>query len=78
METVQKMDSYTAVFNADDSDLAKAKERFIKTVDEKSFNKQIQPCLDMGLMSIFEQEPTVEIGYYIVQLAYYVNVRIYG
>lgn len=78
METVQKLDSYTATFNSDDEDMAKAKEKFIKTYDEKSFNENIQPYIDKGLMSIFNTEPTNEIGYYLVNLTYYVNVRLYG
>ena len=78
METVQKMDSYTDTFNSNDDDMAKAKERFIKTYSEESFNKNIQPFIGKGLMSIFNTEPTNEIGYYLVNLAYYVNVRLYG
>jgi len=72
----QQTDDFTAVFNCREEELKKAKKQYIKVMGEKSFNKVIQPYIDKGIMSIFEDNPTKETAYYVVTLSYYVRQRL--
>lgn len=69
MTKKKKMGDYVAVFNSRDCDRKKAKKIFIKAFDKDTFQREIQPSLDEGLMSIFKKEPTPERVFYVKHLS---------
>lgn len=68
------MDSGFALFNchinAADS---RAKKAYIDTWGQKSWYKHIQPCWDVGIMSIFNVKPNKLRKWYIEKVTEYVN-----
>ena len=49
------MDDYTAVFNCKNSDIDFAKAEYIEAFGEESFEENIQPFIDNGIMSFFNE-----------------------
>lgn len=55
---------YVVFFNQNEEARKKAKDDFIKKYDIITFNNEIQPYINKGIMSIFDEKPNKYIKYY--------------
>jgi hypothetical protein len=70
------MDTYTAVFNCDETDRDKARRAFNRRFGAGRYKQHIAPIVRKGIMSIFSDAPTEETLFYAETLAAIVNKRI--
>ncbi len=63
-----------AVFNLHINDAeSKAKQAFVKRFAQETFDSEIQPFIDKGIMSIFNTKPTEHTRWYVEAVGIFVN-----
>ena len=68
------MNPYFAVFNSHVNDAkVKAKQMFIELHGQKKWDEQLQPFLDKGAMSIFDEDPNQYTRAYVLFIWMFVN-----
>jgi hypothetical protein len=69
-----QMDAYFALFNGHINDASdKAERSFKKKFGVKEWDKHIQPYIDEGVMSIFDDSPNKYTAFYVERVQYFVN-----
>lgn len=62
-------DCHFAFFNQRESDFENAKENFIAEFSKEVFDKEIQPFVDKGIMSIFEAKPNDHSRWFVYEVS---------